>query len=457
MRTHALTALVLVCAASCPAAGGQGIGPIPAVGDCDMATLMEKLQSVSDRCCPPPEATCNCTIDCAAVFLPLVGTCRAAMDVMLDFGDGTRDGVASQLDPLSMQCHAIPEEAIIQELRTMHDAGTCPDSFLNNVSLTNVTISQCTDTRAKCAALLAAGLSCSEDIMATGCQATCGKCHPHRRAQLAGACPLSQFASKASLVNDACCDDGSCTGIPTQCDAKCAIVYDDFYDNCANLLALDMASTDVVKYNQLHTTCSTELPIDGLVAALARCRAGDVSPPPHPPPHVQWYSGADSSWNAGDHSPTGGGASCSMYDVCTPEYAFDGKIDGTSADLFGKSFDMDGPNIHEAPWTLTVDVGEPRTFTHWRVAGSSWYCFGAAYLNYWDDASQKMIRIAGSDVLYKPDGPTRPTSYGPFVNATFNAAATSSKWQVVLEDHTNPDNQARFQIYITEVQFGNTL
>ena len=116
---------------------------------------------------------------------------------------------------------------------------------------------------------------------------------------------------------------------------------------------------------------------------------------------------------------------------------------------------MDGPNYHDAPWVFTVDVGEPHTFTHWRVAGSSWYCFGAAYLNYWDDTSRKMIRIPQSDVHFKPNGPTKPTTVGPFVTANFSASVTSSKWQVVLEDHTNPDNQARFQIHLSEVQFGN--
>jgi hypothetical protein len=173
------------------------------------------------------------------------------------------------------------------------------------------------------------------------------------------------------------------------------------------------------------------------------------------PAQVQWYSGAGSGWKAGDHSPTGRAAACSMYDVCDPAYAFDGETTGTSEELFGKSFDMDGPNYREAPWVFTIDVGEPRTFTHWRVAGSSWYCFGAAHLSYWDEASQMMIRIPQSDVLFKPDGPTRPAVVGPFVSAAFSAAVTSSRWQVELEDHTNPDNQARFQIYLSEVQFGN--
>lgn len=272
-----LAASVLVCVASWPAAAGQGLGPIPTVGDCDMATLMERLQSSSDLCCPPPSGACTCTIDCAVTFLPLMGSCRAILDAMLDSGDGQEDGIAAELDDLSTQCHEIPEEAVLEELRIMRDAGTCPESFLNNVAVANVTDSACTDSRDSCTSLVTAGVTCTEDIMVRGCQLTCGLCTGHRRAQLVSACPLSDFNTRADAVNTACCDDGLCQGVPNRCDAKCAIAYDPFFDDCSNLLSLQLPAPDVVKYHQLHTTCSTDLPIDDLIDALIQCREGNAA------------------------------------------------------------------------------------------------------------------------------------------------------------------------------------
>lgn len=231
------------------------------------------MQSTSDLCCPPPGDACVCTLDCAVAFVPLLRTCRAALDAFLDVNDGSRDGVDTQLDDLSAQCHALPKEAIIQQLRDMRDAGTCPDSFLNNVAVANVTDSVCTDSRPSCDTLITAGVTCSESIMVRGCQATCGLCNGHRRAQLASACPLSDFEQRAAVVNAACCDDGKCSGVPNRCDAKCAIEYNPFFDDCSNLLTLQLPAPDVVKYNQLHTTCATELPIDGLIDALVHCRS----------------------------------------------------------------------------------------------------------------------------------------------------------------------------------------
>ena len=35
-----------------------------------------------------------------------------------------------------------------------------------------------------------------------------------------------------------CCDYDGCTGVPDTCDAKCAIVYNDFYDRCSGMLGI---------------------------------------------------------------------------------------------------------------------------------------------------------------------------------------------------------------------------
>ena len=173
------------------------------------------------------------------VLLPLLDTCRPLLDALLDMGDGARDGVATQLDTLHDQCRAIPESDVLVELSTMHDAGTCPDSVLNNVARTDVT-DTCADARDGCDALLGAGLRCKDATMQTDCRQTCSLCDAHRRAQIAATCQLANFDAEAAGVNTACCDDAGCTGVPDACDAKCAIAFNDFYDRCSNILALQI-------------------------------------------------------------------------------------------------------------------------------------------------------------------------------------------------------------------------
>ena len=60
-----------------------------------------------------------------------------------------------------------------------------------------------------------------------------------RRLQAAHACSPDVFSAAAAAVTDACCDDATgagCTGVPTECDARCGIVFIDFYARCAELL-----------------------------------------------------------------------------------------------------------------------------------------------------------------------------------------------------------------------------
>ena len=122
------------------------------------------------------------------------------------------------------------------------------------------------------------------------------------------------------------------------------------------------------------------------------------------------------------------------------------QIDGTSSNLLGKSIDFAGPNYGGGPWTLSIDMGGARKFTHWRVAGNRWYSFGDASLRYVDSWSQ-LVSINGSDVVFDREG-------GGFAMGTFAAPVTASEWQVYISTHTNPNFQSRYQLYLTEVQFG---
>lgn len=79
-----LATSVLVCVASWPAAAGQGLGPIPTVGECDMLTLMERLQSSMGRghnvsCANSATFVCGSVLFWGRMALPTAA--RAAMPI----------------------------------------------------------------------------------------------------------------------------------------------------------------------------------------------------------------------------------------------------------------------------------------------------------------------------------------------------------------------------------------
>ena len=104
---------------------------------------------------------------------------------------------------------------------------------------------------------------------------TCGVCSDRHRLQTALECNLQYFQDDAALVDAKCCDDGvSCgSGVPTTCDAKCALTYVPFFDRCANILATQVPATSMASYHRLYTTCSASLPVEPLLQAAAICGA----------------------------------------------------------------------------------------------------------------------------------------------------------------------------------------
>ena len=52
-------------------------------------------------------------------------------------------------------------------------------------------------------------------------------------------CDLQFFTRDVELVDTSCCDDGvSCSGgVPTTCDAKCALRFLPFFDRCSAVLS----------------------------------------------------------------------------------------------------------------------------------------------------------------------------------------------------------------------------
>eukprot|EP01043_Picozoa_sp_COSAG02_P031373 COSAG02_NODE_2044_length_10022_cov_81.942558_7_plen_481_part_00 len=251
------------------------VGTLPSTADCSMGTLTERVAALNSRCCRGGggNSACTCTIDCSSVLFPLLDDCRALLDVLLDMDDGTRDGVAGQLDTLHAQCLAIPELDVLARLKEMRDAGICPNEALNGVAQTTVTAAPCADSgEVACDALVIAGLQCKDATMVTNCKDMCGLCDGHRRAQaIKQRCSDAEFSAGATVIDEACCDDGQCQGPPTTCDAKCAIAYNDFFEQCDAKLEQNVAAADMSKYTDLHSTCSTQLPVEPLLRAVIAC------------------------------------------------------------------------------------------------------------------------------------------------------------------------------------------
>ena len=96
-----------------------GIGRPPAAGGCAMQTVYAWIGTLDAQCCDS-SAVKQCTIECSSTLFPLLDDCRPLLDVLLDMDDGTRDGVAGQLDDLHDQCLAIPEQDVLARLKEMH-------------------------------------------------------------------------------------------------------------------------------------------------------------------------------------------------------------------------------------------------------------------------------------------------------------------------------------------------
>eukprot|EP01052_Picozoa_sp_SAG31_P040296 SAG31_NODE_5801_length_2316_cov_10.455241_2_plen_297_part_00 len=148
--------------------------------------------------------------------------------------------------------------ALVEELKVLHERGTCPDEVLDGVGLTEV--------------------ADREGGGADGGQ--------HRHLQMSGGtCNPATFAAEAQRVDEACCDaDTSCDGgVPAHCDAKCAIVFNDFFEQCQGQLdAFGMADG----YEQLFATCSN-LPTEALWRATVQCSGLNIcasEPEPEPEP-----------------------------------------------------------------------------------------------------------------------------------------------------------------------------
>ena len=279
---------------------------------CDMGTLFARVSSLTSECCSMGEQGCGdgpaCGIDCLAVLLPLLDDCHDVMNRFFDREDGVYDGEDQGLSDAYDQCVAIPPASLIDELKTLQDRGQCPPAVLDSVSATEVKAPGCADRwdGGRCSLSITSGImTCEHDfcntvyppcVMAGQCDRSCNLCGADddgghrrllivleqlRRLQMSHmTCSPSTFEADAAAADAACCDDShSCTdGLPGECDAKCAVVFNNFYNRCQRFLASQFSLAQMAGYDQLFHTCTRALPTEPLLRALVVCSANPVDP-----------------------------------------------------------------------------------------------------------------------------------------------------------------------------------
>eukprot|EP01043_Picozoa_sp_COSAG02_P034720 COSAG02_NODE_2444_length_8852_cov_3.142008_2_plen_565_part_00 len=215
-------------------------------GGCDWGTLPERVQQVDNLCCfgraGNPGARCgggvSCDVACAEKLLPFLSDCRVVVNKLFDADDGIDDDIAGQFDSVYSSCMAIEPTQALAALADLKHSGQCTDARLDGVAETPVSAQ--------------------------------GGRH---RLQTTMECDLVLFPEQAEAVDAACCDDGgSCAaGVPTTCDAKCALVFAPFFESCGTILQAQVDMNSFSSYERLHDTCATGLPVEPLLRAAAVC------------------------------------------------------------------------------------------------------------------------------------------------------------------------------------------
>jgi hypothetical protein len=296
-RAHLL--LLLLLAMTNGASAQLLVPPAPNNGTCPLSVLYGRIATLNTACCAaagtasgsaaattcPGGVPVACSPTCGAVLIPLLDDCDEMLDMIFDATDGREDGVAGIFRNLASRCNTLPSAEILTAIRPLIAAGQCPAEWTEGVGTTAVAADTCSDARANCQQLVGL-LSCSADFcrgtqcsMRGQCDQTCGFCvttppqNGHRRAQIGNtSCAPGTFSADVMAANAACCDVANgCVGVPTECDARCGVVFVDFYSKCRSVLHAYSNSNVVSAYERLYQTCATQLPAVDLLRLLARC------------------------------------------------------------------------------------------------------------------------------------------------------------------------------------------
>jgi hypothetical protein len=285
--------------------------PFANSSSCNLDALSARVQELQTAC-----SSLKCDIKCAGKLLPLLDDCRDVLMRLYDGADGDEDGQSAILNDAYADCCSMPASDLIGVLQALHEQGRCPNSALDGVAETQLELPKCADAAGweggRCAMSIASTiLTCGRDfcntvptrdapcMMAGQCDQTCRFCSAegdsegagHRRLLLAAlresrrrlqmshvTCDPATFAQQAHAVDDACCDADTgankCDeGTPGSCDAKCAVVFNSFYDRCQRFLAAQMSMAQMAAYDLLYGTCTRALPSEPLLRAAIACAA----------------------------------------------------------------------------------------------------------------------------------------------------------------------------------------
>eukprot|EP01051_Picozoa_sp_SAG22_P000026 SAG22_NODE_1_length_62449_cov_158.689270_26_plen_872_part_00 len=281
---------------------------------CTIAELPARMNRLNAACCEadaPVGQGCrlSCDVDCITVIMPLWDDCAPVLNRLYDRAatDTVFDGQARTLTGIRSLCLQLPTDALVSDLADLVEAGACSADSLDGVAATGIKAATCEDSwNHDCAMLIEAGaFTCSADFCNTAvpacpiagqCDSTCGFCpntggghrrqliaekhgqnqqFERRRAQNLVQCLPWYFEEQLTAVGQACdTPEGS---VPTECDAKCAVVFDDFWVRCTRILSNQVGQSAIRQWQQFYVTCTAALPPAPLLQAVVECA------PPFPP------------------------------------------------------------------------------------------------------------------------------------------------------------------------------
>eukprot|EP01047_Picozoa_sp_COSAG01_P089308 COSAG01_NODE_21445_length_902_cov_0.777086_1_plen_181_part_01 len=145
------------------------VPPAPNNGSCSLTYLYERVSALNLACCSnatdcPRGVPLMCSPACGAVLTPLMDECDGMLDLMFDTTDGNEDSTAGIFRDLQSRCNAVPSADILTALRSLVNAGHCPEEWMEGVGNSAAVASfECSDSRANCLQLISV-LSCASDF-----------------------------------------------------------------------------------------------------------------------------------------------------------------------------------------------------------------------------------------------------------------------------------------------------
>ena len=85
---------------------------------------------------------------------------------------------------------------------------------------------------------------------------------------------MTTVPAEIERIDRVCCDStsGECaTGVPTTCDAKCAVFFLNFYARCEVYINPSFSPSEIIALGQLSDTCAQALPTEPLLMTAAKC------------------------------------------------------------------------------------------------------------------------------------------------------------------------------------------